>query len=190
MESRKRINRKDSRTILGRASKPKKRPKPPNRHEFERKTASTSASAKKLKSSHAEVSVNAMHGYRIINFLAMFSSLSEIVKCKTCNGNVTFSESSIRGLGFKLVINCHNYEPRYINSCPLIQNAYEINRRIVFAMTLFGIGYEGIRKFCGSWIFQKWSLKRFTRTLIQTFIMRRKLLPLYYFLTLLLRRKT
>jgi len=109
----------------------------------------TSASAKKLKSSHAEVPVNMMHSYRIINFLAIFSSLSKIVKCKTCDGNVSFSESSIRGLGFKLVINCGNCEPRYINSCPLIQNAYEINGRIVFAMKLLSIDYKGIRKFCG-----------------------------------------
>jgi hypothetical protein len=140
MESRKRINRKGSRTILGRASVSKKKSTPLNRYECERETASTSASAKKLKHSHAEVPINTTHGYRIINFVAMFSSLSEIVKCKTCDGNINFSETSIRGLGFKLVIDCDNCEPRYINSSPLIQHAYEINRRIVFAMRLLGIG--------------------------------------------------
>ncbi|EFN71671.1 hypothetical protein EAG_00212, partial [Camponotus floridanus] len=46
-------------------------------------------------------------------------------------------------------VKCSNCEPRYINSCPLINNAYEINRRIVFAMRIIGVGYEGIRKFCG-----------------------------------------
>ena len=30
-----------------------------------------------------------------------------------------------------------------------IGKAYEINRRIVFTMRLLGVGYEGIRKFCG-----------------------------------------
>ncbi|TGZ48985.1 Uncharacterized protein DBV15_12879 [Temnothorax longispinosus] len=72
-----------------------------------------------------------------------------MVKCKECGGNITFSESSIRGLGFKLVVNCVNCEPRYILSCPLINTAYEVNRRITFAMRLLGIGYDGIKKFCG-----------------------------------------
>ena len=96
-----------------------------------------------------EVPVNAAHGYRLITFLSFFSTLSEIVKCKECDGNLTFSESSIRGLGFKLVINCNNCEPRYIISCLLIKNDYEVNRRIIFAMRIVGVGYDGIRKFCG-----------------------------------------
>ncbi|XP_036148684.1 uncharacterized protein LOC118647819 [Monomorium pharaonis] len=145
MDQQKRINRKGSRSILGRASRPKKRPTPPNRHSF----GETSSSAKKLKHSDEEVPISATHGYRIISFVAIFSSLSEMLKCKTCNGNINFSESNICGLGFKLVVNCDNCEPRYINSCPLIKNAYEINRRIVFVMRLLGIGYDGVKKFCG-----------------------------------------
>jgi len=141
--------RKGARKRPGRPSRNKKRPAPPNRHSFESKTASTGASAKKLKTGSVEVPVNAAHGYRLITFLSFFSTLSEMVKCKECDGNLTFSESSIRGLGFKLVINCNNCEPRYINSCPLIKNAYEINRRIVFAMRILGVDYDGIRKFCG-----------------------------------------
>lgn len=74
----------------------------------------------------------------------MFDSLSEIVKGKTCDENMTFSELSIRGLGFKLVINCDNCRQRYINFCSLIQNTYEINRRIIFAMRLLGIDYVRI----------------------------------------------
>jgi len=142
-------DRKGARKIPGRPSRNKKRPAPPNRHSFESETALTSVSAKKLKTDSVEVPVNAAHGYRLITFLSFFSSLSEMVKCKECNGNLTFSESSIRGLGFKLVINCTNCEPRYINSCPLIKNVYEINRRIVFAMRILGVGYNGIQKFCG-----------------------------------------
>lgn len=149
MESTKRVNRKGARTVLGRASRPKKRPKPPNRHEMESETASTSASAKKLKGSEKEIPIKVEHGYRIINFMAIFSTLSEILKCKTCDGNINFAESSVRGLGFKLIITCEKCEPRYITSCPLINHAYEINRRIVFAMRLLGIGYNGLRKFCG-----------------------------------------
>lgn len=53
-----------------------------------------------------------------------------------------------RGLEFKVVVNCQNCEKVYINSCPLIKNVYEINRRIIFAMRLLGIGLNGIIKFC------------------------------------------
>lgn len=125
-------------------------PNPPNHHEFRCETATTSVPAKKLKTHSAEVPISVGLGYRLINFLAFFSTLSEMIKCKYCDGNVTFSESSICGLGFKLVVTCNNCEPRYINSCPLINRSdYEINTRIVFAMRLLGVGYEGIKKFCG-----------------------------------------
>lgn len=144
MDKKKRVNRKGSREIAGHACRHKKRSSIPNRHSFEHETESTSASAKKLKTSHLEISIKAAHGYRLINFIPMFFAQSAFIKCKTCNGDISFSESSIRGFGFKLVIQCDKCEPRYINSCPLIQNAYEINRRIVFAMRLLGVGYDGI----------------------------------------------
>ena len=35
-----------------------------------------------------------------------------------------------------------------IPNCPYIKNAYEINRRIILAMRLLGVGLQGIRKFC------------------------------------------
>ena len=37
---------------------------------------------------------------------------------------------------------------REINSCPLVNTGYEVNRRIVFVMRLFGIAREGINVFC------------------------------------------
>lgn len=37
----------------------------------------------------------------------------------------------------------------YIDSCLEIQNAFEINRRIIFAMRLLGIGKKGLDLFCG-----------------------------------------
>lgn len=132
----KRMDRKGSRLSHGHASRVTKRSKPFNPCEIEKETASTSASAKKLKTRRVEIPISAGHGYRLINFLTVFSTLSGMIKCKECNGNVTFSEASIRGFGFKLVISCDNCEPQYINSCPLINNAYEINRRIVFAMVI------------------------------------------------------
>lgn len=75
----------------------------------------------------------------------IFSALFENLVCKRCGRNMTFTEASQRGLGFKLVISC---EKIYVNSCPLINNAYEVNRRIIFAMRLLGIGLNGIIKFC------------------------------------------
>ena len=35
--------------------------------------------------------------------------------CKSCDSNITFGESNIRGLGFNLVVNGGNYESRYIS---------------------------------------------------------------------------
>lgn len=61
---------------------------------------------------------------------------------------MNFTENSIRGLGFKLVVNCKKCDPVLINSCPLISNAYEINRRFILAMTIIGIGLSGAERFC------------------------------------------
>ncbi|KOC70062.1 Cubilin [Habropoda laboriosa] len=121
-----------------------------NRYSIERESESVSTSAKKLKLSKDEcnVEVNVLFGYRLINFLTIFSALSENLVCKRCGRNVTFTEASQRGLGFKLVISCEKCEKIYVNSCPLINNAYEVNRRIIFAMRLLGIGLNGIIKFC------------------------------------------
>lgn len=61
---------------------------------------------------------------------------------------MTFTEANQRSLGFKIIINCENCERTVINSCPLIDHAYEINRRIIFAMRLLGIGLHELIKFC------------------------------------------
>lgn len=49
-----------------------------------------------------------------------FFAISEFVKCKTFNGDINFTETSLHGLGFKLKLNCNKCEPVLINSCPLI----------------------------------------------------------------------
>lgn len=68
--------------------------------------------------------------------------------CKQCGSNVTFSEASNRGLGFKVAVNCPNCNATYINASPLINDhAYDINRRIIFAIRLLGVGLHGIVKF-------------------------------------------
>lgn len=73
---------------------------------------SVGTSAKKLRLSEGvrEVEVDASFGYRLINFLAMFFAISQIVECKVCKSNVTFTESGKRELGFKIVVSCANCE--------------------------------------------------------------------------------
>lgn len=51
------------------------------------------------------------------------------------------------GLGFKICVQCSCPDPAEIDSCPLIKNTYEINRRFCFVMRLVGIGINGIRNF-------------------------------------------
>lgn len=118
---------------------------------MEKEEASTSTSAKKLKGSETmDFDVNASFGYRLINFVAVFSAISEVVKCKKCDSDINFTETSLRGLGFKLKLNCKKCKPILINSCPLIEGkAYDVNRRLVFAFRLLGIGLARITKFCG-----------------------------------------
>lgn len=51
-------------------------------------------------------------------------------------------------MGFKLVVSCEKCEKTEILSCPLVEKGYEINRRIIIAMRLLGVGWHGNRKFC------------------------------------------
>lgn len=122
--------------------------RPPNRFESEGDEQGVSASAKKLKDCNEEFDVNSEFGYRIINFFAVFSVIAQHVKCKTCGSDIAFRERSPRGLGFKIVITCPKCPDVDIPSSKFIRNAYEINRRIVLAMRLIGIGLNGIEKFC------------------------------------------
>ena len=129
------------------------RKRPANRYETEAHdpTGSVGTSARKLKLSDnaRDIEVDASFGYRFINFLAVFTAISSVVKCKICDSDVTFTESSIRGLGFKIVVSCEKCAKTEIPNCPLINNkAYEINKRIIIAMQLLGISLHGIKKFC------------------------------------------
>ncbi|XP_025162547.1 uncharacterized protein LOC112588080 isoform X1 [Harpegnathos saltator] len=135
-----------------RASKPRNsKKKPQNRYVLEGESESVSTSAKKLKQSEDEyhINVDATTGYRFIDFVTVFAAMSEFLVCKVCKSPVKFQEASIRGLGFKIAVLCEQCSPKYIKSCPVINNhAYDINRRIVFVMRLLGVGVNGIKKFC------------------------------------------
>lgn len=70
-----------------------------------------------------------------------------MLKCKTCDKEVKFSKTAVRGVGFKINIQCECGD-RTINSCDFIDKGYEINRRLVFVMRLLGVGINGLDLFC------------------------------------------
>lgn len=101
------MDRKQSRETHARAVRPKKRKFSGNIHTREAETTFASTSAKKLSTArNDEIIVNPGHGYRIIAFLSVFMAISQLVVCKECKGEVQFGESSSRGLGFKIVVQC------------------------------------------------------------------------------------
>lgn len=71
-----------------------------------------------------------------------------MVICKQCKQKVKFGESGQRDLGFKVTVQCL-CGLSHINSGPLINTGYEINRRITFVMRMLGLGRQGINIFCG-----------------------------------------
>jgi len=142
---------KGDKSSSDRSAKPRKRRFHGNRFTSEPDNAecNTSSSAKKLATASTKnIIVHPGHCYRIIEFLTVFLAISDIVICRYCKQNITFAESGHRGLGFKIVLSCMCGR-REINSGPLINTGYEINRRIVFVMRLLGVGREGINVFCG-----------------------------------------
>ena len=142
---------KRDKSSTDRASRPRKRSFHGNRFTSspDDVECSTSSSEKKLATASTEnIIVHPGHCYRIIEFLTVFLAISDIVICRSCKQNITFAESGHRGLGFKIVLSCMCGR-REINSGPLINTGYEINRRIVFVMRLLGVGREGINIFCG-----------------------------------------
>ncbi|KAI4498024.1 hypothetical protein M0802_006848 [Mischocyttarus mexicanus] len=131
--------------------RPKKRRYYGNRRKKQNDTELTSTSVKKLKKSTdiEEVPVISNSAYCILEFASVFSAISASVVCKKCKSDVSFAQSSSRGLGFKIIQSCKCDKQQLINSCPMIQNACEINRRFVFVMRLLGVGHEGVNLFCG-----------------------------------------
>jgi len=129
-----------------------KKKRPPQKSDItEGDTTSTSTSAEKLKKSGDDsfnVHCDKLMSYVIIHFQMLVTFLQENLKCKTCNGDISFSQYGVRGLGFQLCMKCRCGE-KYLSSCPKIGAAYEINRRMVFAMRLLGVGIQGIKTFCG-----------------------------------------
>lgn len=111
-----------------------------NQHSNEIGTSFASTSAKKLKTSKDnsfDVSCDDSVSYCFIQFALVFSALQTIVQYKQCNSDIKFTKYGQRGLGFKIKIQCL-CEDRVIDSCKMINNAYEVNRRFVYVMRLLG----------------------------------------------------
>ena len=127
-------------------SKPKKRSL-----RGDRSRSNTSASAIKLKESKDDsfdVRVKKDAGYSIIQFFFVFSLLEQYLSCKVCKGDVSFSKFGQKGFGFKIHLECKCGE-KLIESCSMINNGFEINRRLVFVFRLLGVGLQGLNLFCG-----------------------------------------
>lgn len=139
---------KGHRQCTYRVNRPRKRKPPVNPLASEANIDPTCASAKKLKNNEAfSVSSNDSHFYVLMAFNKVFGELSTLVKCKKCNSDVSFEKSQNFGLGFVLHVICDCADNK-INSCPKIENrAFEVNRRMVLAMRLIGVGNEGLNMF-------------------------------------------
>ncbi|KAI4487118.1 hypothetical protein M0802_012032 [Mischocyttarus mexicanus] len=59
---------------------------------------------------------------RQIQFVSVFSAISNLVMCKTCHKEITFNQASPRGLGFKIAVICECGNS-YINSGPEVEKA-------------------------------------------------------------------
>lgn len=133
-----------------RKDRKRKRVIPANRYQAEKEQASTSTSAKKLKTANnIHVPKNTHIEYRIVNFITVFAAISQCVKCKHCNGDITFKAESTRELGFKILVICASCPSTSIPSCSFIGSAYEINRPFFFTMRMLGLGLNSAKKFCG-----------------------------------------
>ena len=127
-------------------SRSKKRRFSGNRYTYEQSTESTAAE-RLLRTEDDEITVDHTHEYRFIQFYSVFSAISTLIVYRNCKKDIKFNEASSRGLGFKIDVSCE-CGVSYVNSGSMVDNAYEINRRIVFVMRLLGVGMNGLNHFC------------------------------------------
>ena len=74
-----------------------------NQYTQEESTEYSSATAEKLAyTNDEEIIVENTHGYRIIEFFSVFTTISNLVICKDCKTGIKFDESSPAGLGLKI----------------------------------------------------------------------------------------
>lgn len=131
------MDQKDSKYLdesIKKKARPRKRKFYGNQYTAECSISFTSAMAKTMADiEDNKIPMNKEHGYCFLNFYKMFSIISIYVICREYKNNIEFQRLYPRGLGFKLILKCE-CGVKSIDSCPLINGAFEINRRIVFAM--------------------------------------------------------
>lgn len=87
--------------------------------------------------------------YCILELTTVFSTISSSAIYKNCTSGVNFEQFGVRGFGFKISMESECVETKKMKSCPMIDNPYEMNHRMVFVMRLLGLGLEGLKMFCG-----------------------------------------
>lgn len=89
----------------------------------------------------------------IMNMFELVQKIFDEAKCEkslkfcwNCKQNSTFVKNLIRGLGFKLFVKC-NCGSRNLNSSPVINTVFEVNRRMEFVMPFLLVGRQGLNLF-------------------------------------------
>lgn len=90
-----------------------------NRYMQELAAESVGTSAKKIRLSkdNYDIDHDSTFGYRILCFATVFSALPETLVCHKCHKPVKFTEATKQGLGFKLVVNCFQWQDSTWNCC-------------------------------------------------------------------------
>ncbi|CAG5096662.1 Protein of unknown function [Cotesia congregata] len=103
------VRRETRRISKERLDRGKKRKNVFNPKTVEYDESSFSASAKKFKAQEEMcVTRDTSVEYRILNFITVFTTISEYVLCKTCGEPVKFETASEHGLGFKISLKSTN----------------------------------------------------------------------------------
>ncbi|KYN12276.1 hypothetical protein ALC57_15556 [Trachymyrmex cornetzi] len=120
-----------------------------NPEKMENEKDFVSTSARKMKdTSYDDIEIDIGRNNVILDYLTVFTFLSRCLKCKECDSNVRFTRTCERGLGFRLVIKCMCKKENCVSSSPLINTAYQINRKLMFVMRMLGLGLHSINIFC------------------------------------------
>ena len=118
----------------------------------------TSASNKKLNSEELPPKSEELErkpsfsGYRLIDIDILFSFMEGNLSCKSCEEDISVTESSFHGLSSRFYVQCQ-CSVKNFNSCTMVgknKNVAEINRRFVYSMHQLGKGKAGMDTFCAT----------------------------------------
>lgn len=136
-----------------RGGRPKKRKFFGNQFKKSQNAEGETSSSKKMKSANLFYTVTSDLEFEIINFFAVFNTIASLVMCKECGESVKFEKCLYRGLGFQIKISCNKCRDRFIHSSTASfagsNVMYEVNSKLIAVMRCLGIGYSGLKLFCG-----------------------------------------